>query len=329
MKKLVLFVVLCMMMGFLLTGQCTAEDAAAFYKGKVITVLVPSKPGVGFDLVSRAIAPYLEKYTGATLLMESGREILSQNKLYRAKPDGLTIILSGHGAKEITAQLFKEEGANFNWKEFVFLGRVVNSGSVFAIDKSKGYKKPADLQGVKFFCGTSSPFFEPLFAEALGWDKMEVIPGLGGSERAMGVRRGELLATIAGTGQVKQNSDFMQPLVLTVKDPNFPDAPAISDVVLKGKEKWAKWIAAWDEVIYWACTTPGVPADRAAFLEQALEKTYNEPGFKADMQKLGFELADHFISGKELKEMANVLAALTDEEIAEMKQVIQQKYIKR
>jgi len=104
MKRTVLLVVFCMMMGSLLTSNCLAEDAAAFYKGKTITVLIPTGPGGGFDLVSRAIAPYLEKYTGATTLLQNGKTILSQNKLYRSKPDGLTVILSGHGAKEITSQ---------------------------------------------------------------------------------------------------------------------------------------------------------------------------------------------------------------------------------
>ena len=88
MKRTILLFVFCMIMGCFLTINSLAEDAAAFYKGNTITVLVPSGPGGGFDVTSRAIAPYIEKYTGAKTLMQNGKMILSENKLYRSKPDG-------------------------------------------------------------------------------------------------------------------------------------------------------------------------------------------------------------------------------------------------
>jgi tripartite-type tricarboxylate transporter receptor subunit TctC len=329
MKRTVLLVVFCMMMGCLLTSNCLAEDAAAFYKGNTITVLIPTSPGGGFDLVSRAIAPYLEKYTGAKTLLQNGKTILSQNQLYRSKPDGLSVILAGHGAKEITSQLFKQQGANFNWKEFTLLGRLPFSSSFFVVDKKLGWTKLSDLRGKEFFHGASSPFFGPLFAEALGWDGMKVVPGMGGGERAMGLRRGELQSTIAGAGQVEKDSDVMLPLVTTNKDPKFPAVPAIMEVALKGKEKWADWTAAWDAVVYWSYASPGVPPDRAAFLEKALEKTFNDPGFVADMKKLKFELSDHFVGSKELTKITRTIADLTDAEIEEMKFVIRDKYRKK
>ena len=38
----------------------SAEDPAAFYKGKVLTWVVPYSPGGGFDTWSRILAPFLE-----------------------------------------------------------------------------------------------------------------------------------------------------------------------------------------------------------------------------------------------------------------------------
>ena len=216
MKRTVLLVVFCMMMGCFYPSNCLAQDAAAFYKGKTITVLIPSSPGGTFDLMSRAMSPYLEKYTGARTLMQNSKVILAQNMLSRSKPDGLTVILCGHGPKEITAQLFKQEGANFDWTKFTLLGRLPASSTAFVVDKKLGWKKPADLQGKAFFAGASSPFFEPLFAEALGWDKMSVIPGMSGSERSLAMRRGEIQATSAGAAQMKQDADLMVPIVVSL-----------------------------------------------------------------------------------------------------------------
>jgi tripartite-type tricarboxylate transporter receptor subunit TctC len=331
MKKTVLLVVSCMMiMGCLLTSNSLAQDAAAFYKGKTITILVPSSPGGTFDLISRIEAPYIEKYTGARTLIQNSKVVQAQNTLYRSKPDGLTVILSGHGPKEITAQLFKQEGANFDWTKFTLLGRIPASSTAFVVTNKTGWKKPADLQGKAFFAGASSPFFEPLFAEALGWDKMSVIPGMTGSERSLAMRRGELQATSAGAAQVAQDTDLFVPIVVTAKDPKgFPGIPSVKDVAIKGKEKWGRLASAWDEVLYWSYATPGIPQDRAAFLESALRKTYNDPAFRAEMTKLKMDLSDHFIDGKELNELTGEIADLSDADIKAMEFVITKKYQKQ
>jgi tripartite-type tricarboxylate transporter receptor subunit TctC len=331
MKRKVLFAVFCMMMGFLLTSHClAAEDAATFYKGKTITVIIPSSPGGTFDLISRVMAPYLEKYTGAKTLSQNSAQIQSQNMIARSKPDGLTVLLSGHGPKEITAQLFKAEGVNFDWRKFTLLGRLPSSSTAFVVDKKLGWKKPADLQGKAFFVGVSSPFFEPLFAEALGWDKMSVIPGMSGGDRSLAMRRGEIQGASSGAAQVVKDADLMLPIVVTTKDEKgFPGLPTAKAAAVKGKEKWGSLAAAWDEMLYWSYATPGIPQDRAAFLESALEKTYKDPGFRADLAKLKIDLSDHFINAKELKEMASDIDSLTDAEIKEMQFVIENKYQKK
>jgi len=81
--------------------------------------------------------------------------------------------------------------------------------------------------------------------------------------------------------------------------------------------------------VYWSYTTPGVPKDRADFLEKALEKTYNDPGYRADLAKLKFDLSDHFVGSKEIKQITKSIADLTDAEIKEMEYVITEKYLKK
>ena len=331
MKRTVLLVVCCMMMGFLLTSNCpAAEDAAAFYKGKTITVFVPSAPGGTFDLLSRIIAPYLEKYTGAQTVLQNSVNIRAQNMLVRAKPDGLSVVLSGHGPKEITAQLFKAEGVSFDWTKFVLLGRLPSSSTAFVVDKKLGWKKPADLQGKAFFAAASSPFFEPLFAEALGWDKMSVIPGMTGADKTLAMRRGEVQGAASGAAQVLKDADVMLPIVVSTKDEKgFPGVPTAEAAAVKGKEKWGRLAAAWDELLYWSYAVPGTPQDRAAFLESALQKTYNDPAFRADLAKLKLDLSDHFVGGKELKEMTKDIEGMSDAEVKDMQFVIERKYQKK
>ena len=85
----------------------------------------------------------------------------------------------------------------------------------------------------------------------------------------------------------------------------------------------------WDDVIYWSYATPGIPQERAAYLEQALEKNYNDPEFRLNWKSCILSCPEHFVGAKELKELSRGLADLTDDEIAEMKYVINEKYQKK
>ena len=329
MKRLAVMMVFCLLMGCLLANTALAQDAAAFYKGKTITVLISTSPGGTFDLISRAMGPYIEKATGAKLLMQNSKHIQAQNALARSKPDGLTVILCGHGPKEITAQLFKEEGINFDWTKFTLLGRLPSSSTAFAVDKKLGWKKAADLQGKVFKVGVSTPFFEPLFAEALGWNKMLIVPGMTGGDRALAMRRGEIQGAAGGAAQISVDADLMAPIVVSTKDERgFPGVPTVKDAAVKGKEKWGRLAAAWDQLLYWSYGTPGMPQDRAAFLEGALQKTFNDPAFRTDMAKIKIDLSDHFVNGKELKDLAGEISELTDAEVKEMQFVMERKYQK-
>jgi len=69
---------------------------------------------------------------------------------------------------------------------------------------------------------------------------------------------------------IARNPVLMPSLVANNKEPKDFEVPAVAEVAFKGKEKGAKWADAWDAVIYGSYASPGVPRDRAAFLEKAL-----------------------------------------------------------
>mgnify|MGYP001438174024 CR=1 FL=1 len=122
----------------------------------------------------------------------------------------------------------------------------------------------------------------------------------------------------------------MRPIVVTTKDEKgFRGIPVVKDLAVKGKEKWGKWASGWDEVMYWSYATPGIPQDRAAFLESALKKTFSDPAFLAQMEKMKVDLSDHFIDAKELREITRSIAEISDNDVKEMHFVITQKYLKK
>ncbi len=144
------------------------------------------------------------------------------------------------------------------------------------------------------------------------------------------MRRGEIQGTSGGAAQMAKDADVMIPIVVSTKDEKgFPGVPTAKEAAVKGKVKWGSLAAAWDELLYWSYATPGIPQDRAAFLESALQKTFNDPAFRADMAKLKIDVSDHFVNGKELKALTSEIGGLTDAEVKEMEFVIERKYQKR
>ncbi|OGP53572.1 MAG: hypothetical protein A2162_01900 [Deltaproteobacteria bacterium RBG_13_52_11b] len=330
---LMALMVVCSFLTVLHGHNAMAQSVAEFYKGKTIAVLVGSRAGSAFDIEARTIIPFVEKYTGAKCLvfdMAAGGGLQARNKLFESKPDGLTIMLSENAPKLITASLFKNEGVRYTWNKFVPLGKIIYSPSTFNVSKKLGYKTPKDLVGVNFICGTSAPFFEPLFAEALGWNGMKLVPGLSVNERALAMRRGEIQATVGNVITATQNADIMDPIVASSRDEAlFPGVPDVGEVVMPGKGKWANYMDAADTVMFWAITTPGVPKDRAAFMESVLRKTFEDPGYRPALSKVGEIPPPKFVTAARLVEMMNAFAAMSPKEIEEMEQVINKKYIKQ
>src|ERR1700747_3584356 len=69
-------------------------DAAAFYRGKTVRILVGSPPGGGYDVYARLVAPALGTKLGATVLVENkdGNGGLAALATLLIRPaDGLTI----------------------------------------------------------------------------------------------------------------------------------------------------------------------------------------------------------------------------------------------
>jgi tripartite-type tricarboxylate transporter receptor subunit TctC len=330
---LMALVVVCSFLTILHGPMAMAQSAADFYKGKTIAVLVGTNAGASFDIEARTIIPFVEKYTGAKCLvynMAAGGGLQARNKLFESKPDGLTIILSENGPKLITASLFNNEGVRYAWNKFVPLGKIVYSPSTFNVNKKLGYKTPKDLVGVNFICGTSAPFFEPLFAEALGWNNMKLVPGLSLNERSLAMRRGEIQATVGNSITLTQNGDIMVAIASTSRDEAlFPGVPDAGEVAIPGKEKWAKYMDAADTVMFWAIAPPGMPKDRAAYLESVLKRIFEDPGFRPALAKVGEIPPPKFVPAARLVEMMNAFAAMSPEDIKEMEHVINRKYIKQ
>jgi tripartite-type tricarboxylate transporter receptor subunit TctC len=262
--------------------------------------------------------------------MPGGGGTLARNFLYEAKADGLTLNLTAHGPKILTSGLFKLQGVRYQWSKFTFIGKTVESNSCVIVGKTAAYKGPADLAGKKFNYGESSPFFGPLFAEALNWDKMTVIPGYRSTTgRAVAISRGELQAASASAQATVASPDLIRLLVCSFPSKGFPNVPRVAQGMAPGRKKWVDYIEGWNKAMYVTVAPPGVPADRARFLEKALERMWADPEYQKAIKKIRYNPSSQFISSAELKSFVESLVALKDDEVKDMRTVITKKYKKK
>ena len=301
------------------SAAAAVNEAADFYKGKILTFIVPVGVGGNYDMMSRILAPYLEKYTGATVVVknvEGGGSIIGTNQLYSSAPDGLTMGILQSMAL-VNAQLVGQEGVNFDLLKFDYVGRLTTDTRVLAINTNSQFKTFDDILNasapVKFGAtglGAVNYVDAVVIGETLGIPS-DIIPGYDSSNEVnLAILRGEVegaWGSLASNTELVANGDIF--LVLqSGKERNqlIPDIPTWFEY--STSEESTAILSVYDSmhaVGRSIAVAPGVPAERLEFLRDAFYKSLQEPGFIEDMEKLGSEVL--YLAGDELKDLFKVV----------------------
>ncbi len=309
-----------------------AQSASGFYKGKTITIVEGFGAGSDFDRQARLVAPFLQKATGARVVKVENKSgaagLIARNYLYNnAKNDGLTIMLD-HGPRNIQNCLFGTAGVNYDWEEFVWIGKLVEENLILAVDKNLVSTKMEDLAGQSLIMGVSRPFYEPLFVEALGLNRFKLVPGYQNpNERVIGIARSEINATIGNTFSFTDSFDTIKPVAISFPHKDYPGVPTLRELAPADKTKWVDYVEAFETVQFSFVAPPGTPADRAKFLEDCLQKVYNNPQFEKALAKQWLDKTSAFIGSNEINQVTKGLANMSPEEVKELQYVIEEKYM--
>jgi tripartite-type tricarboxylate transporter receptor subunit TctC len=283
-----------------------ANDAAqsasqkAFYKGKVITFIVPYKTGGGYDTWSRMITPGIKAYTGANVVIKNipgAGSLVGTNKVYVSDPNGLTIgILNTPGSMQ--SQLTGLRGAKFDLLKFTWLARLTAEQRVLCVgSKSKYRTVEAMRQSSHTFkfgvTGIGSPSFldASLIGKAMKF-KTQIITGYGGSREVdLAIIRGELDAMVGSYSSlypvikskdlipVVQHGNSKMPGLANV--PNVYDVPGVAE---KDKQLLDIVVAIFSSGRS-VVAPPGLSPERAAFLRAAIKTSLEDPQFIKNAQK--------------------------------------------
>ncbi len=209
-----------------------------FYENKVVSIIVPTKAGGGFDSYARMTARFLRlhlpKSTVIVKNVPGAGHIIGANELYLSKPDGLTIGL-GNFKGLLFGQLAAMDGVRFDLAKFSWLTNVASEPMILIVGKNTPFKTIKDVKDAPkpVRMGTSgvgsASYNYPLMVGRVTGIHFKMIPGFQGSEVDMAMLRDEVDGQMGYTDSMRTMIEMEGARVLLVvaknRPPQFPKVP--------------------------------------------------------------------------------------------------------
>ena len=291
-----------------LLDAAQAQGVADFYRGKTINVWIGYGAGGGYDLSARVLARHMGRYMpGEPMLvarnMPGAGSLSLANWLYNVAPkDGLDFGIFGRTVP--IDPLLGTKGTQFDALKFTWLGSTSNEVSTCVAWHDAPVKNAADLFTKELTVGASgaaspSAVFPYLFNSILG-TKLRVINGYTSSATILtALEAGELNGFCAwGWVPMKaMRSDWIRDKKFNVlfqiglaKHRDHPETPLLLDLAKTVEDRELLEILVSPQVFARPfAAPPGIPADRAAALREAFNKTVLDPDFIAEAERLVLE----------------------------------------
>ncbi len=320
---------------FVLLGQLSDVMAAPFYEGKVISLIVGSKPGGGYDRMARLVGKYLPRYIPGNPVviiknMDGADGIICANYVYNiAKPDGLTI--GAFNQAMALNQLSNLPGVRLDVQKFAWLGSTTVTSTVMVVRANLPYKTVADLVNAKYAiivgaqgqAANSATF--PKMLQAYSGINVKLVMYPSSNDIMLAIERGEADARVG-------SYDSMIPFIerglirafvrgyVTSKD--TVNIPFNEDMTTDKRGKAAMRMLSSSDLIGrpYVCP-PGTPAELMTILRNAFGKMTADRDFRAEALKYGVEI--QYTSGKEIEKNIRELFSQPPDVMAEyFKQVV-------
>ena len=321
-------------------APASAQDAASFYKGKTVKIIVGFGPGGGYDAYARFIAPQLEKAIGATVIVENqpgAGSLTSLNRLYTATPDGLQMTLA-NGTAAGLGQVLGQDNARYDLAKFEYYGIVSASPWLWLVRPDSEIKTPQDAQKLNrpitwAGSGPTDGLSDggAVTCEALQLKCKLIIGYKGSSDAALSVFRGEtdsvFVSDTSANNYVSSGQARAVANMSRDRSQFFKDLPTIFEMVKLSDEQafWIDFRGALDQLGRVLLTTPGVPADRVAYMRGKIKEVLTEPTFVAEMNKKD-RYVDYIDADVAKKTAISLVGDITPERRERIAHVLTKKY---
>jgi tripartite-type tricarboxylate transporter receptor subunit TctC len=332
-KRSVCFYVSVFLILLFSTSLYAAPADYDFYKGKVLTYVVATKPGGGYDTYARLIGRYMQKHIPETTVViknvPGAGHIIGANETFMSKPDGLTIGTFNTGL--IYSQIVGQEGIRFDLKKYSWIGKANSELRVIVVGLKTPYQTIKDLMASKEpikmpSSGVGSQDYNEtlILAEALP-AKFKPLPGYQGREGEMAILRGEVVGTIASytglLGFIKAKECRILLQFGGAKHKDLPDVPHINELSVSPKGKsLINLVNNIDQLGRLTAGPPGIPAGRLEVLREAYKKALADPELIKDAEKIGLDFDPAY--GDDVAKLMDEAINQSPENLALLKEIV-------
>ena len=291
----------------------TTAQAADFYAGKQITMIVGSAVSGGYDTYARLVARHWPKHIPGNppiivQNMPAAGSLAAMNALANTAPrDGTTIgAVQNHiGIEPIIGITGPIESMRFDGRTMNWLGSATKEIPVVAVWSNSPIKKFRDTFEREVLVGSSgtatADTVYPRILNAILGTKFRVVAGYkSNNELIIAAERGETMGRagwfvsgmLATQGQQIADGKILLLVQLASEaHPALPKVPLITEFVTdKAKLDQIAFSLSWLAMGRPFVAPPGVPAERVKLLRDSFMKTMADPTFIADAKSLRLDV---------------------------------------
>ncbi len=279
-----------------------AEDAASFYSGKTLKIIVGLPPGGGADAYARLLQRHLPQHLpGApSIIVQNvpGAGSLKSVVYLDSLPDDGTAI-GTFSSGLLTEALTAPERVKVDFRTYGWIGNISEDSRVCYLWHATGVRNWQELLArpqVVFAAsasGTAGNVDIAMLRGLFGVKLREVNGYPGSADKRLAVEKGEVDGDCGGWTSMPQ--DWLRehkvnvivrlsPTLVAGMDPEIPFA---GDLVKNERDRRIfNFLMAPEKLGRLFTVTGRVPADRVAVLRKAFDATVADPAFLSDAQKL-------------------------------------------
>ena len=320
------------------TSGAAQDPVADFYRGKQVSILVGFTPGGSSSLYAQALARHMGRYLpgSPSFIVQhvpgAGGLLLANNVANTVPRDGTAFAITGRTAA--IEPLLGNKNAKFDGRQFNWIGTANVEYTTCSLWHTAKAKTLQDAMRIETVVGGSgadaTEVIFPKAANKLTGTKFKVVLGYHGStEILLAMERGEVegFCGIGWTFLKLRKADWLKDKKINIlyqmsleKHPELPHVPAIIDHARTPDDrKVFEFLFAPQEMGRPFFAPPAVPAERVKALRDAFARTFKDPAFLAEAEKMGVEV--QHVGGEQIQALVERIYASPPEVIARAKAV--------
>jgi tripartite-type tricarboxylate transporter receptor subunit TctC len=296
------------------------EDSAAFYKGKIIRIVISAGVAGGYMEYARTLAEFMGNHIDGrpsfiVQSMPGAGGFNATNYLFTQAPQDGTTIGMVHSTIPL-APLWGSKGVRYDTLKFNWIGAFDRAPGICIVWSTSSIMTWQDMLDRPTLVGSSGAGSQmdayPTMLNKMFGAKLKVIGGYkDGTDIYIAMERGEVEGRCGGQLTVIKSlhPDWLTehkirvPIVISTKrHPEFPDTPAVSEFIKDDSTRQQLELMTVSQGLDRpVLLPPGVPPERVKEIRDAFKATVTDSAFLAEIKKKNMGLDP--VYGEEMTEI--------------------------